>query len=59
MGQGRVLLDAGDDVASEVGVMTCKLVRKGWKDVFEFPPVKVIPGTEEASTEGSISGNRV
>jgi hypothetical protein len=31
---------------------------QGWKDVFELSSVEVISGTEEAGTEGSISGNR-
>ena len=59
MGQGWVLLDNPDNVASEVGVITCKLICKGGKDVFELPSVEVIPGTEEAGTKKSIIGNQV
>jgi hypothetical protein len=57
VGQGRVFLDTCDDIVSEVGVVACKLMCKGWKDVFEFSSVEVIPGAEEAGTEGSISSN--
>jgi hypothetical protein len=59
VGEGRVLLDTRDDVASEEGVAACELVGKGGKDVFEFPSVEVIPGTEEAGAEESIVGNRI
>ena len=57
MGYGGVILDDRDDVASKVGIMTCKLVCKGGKDVLEFLSVKVIPGTEEAGTKESLFGN--
>ena len=57
MGYGGVVLDDGDNVTLEVGIMTSKLVCKGGKDVFEFLSVKVIPGTEEAGTKESLFGN--
>ena len=44
-------------MASKVGVMACKLVCKGGKDVLEFPSVKVVPGTEKASTKELLIGN--
>ena len=53
-----MLFRSGDDVASEVGVAGCELIRKGGKDIFEFSSFEVIPGTEEAGTKKSISGNR-
>ena len=59
MGQSRVLPDSGNDVVSKAGVVTCKLVCKGWKDVFEFPSVKVILGTEKAGTKDSIISNHI
>ena len=59
MGYSRVILDSGDDVASEVRVAACKLVCKGGKDVLELPPVEIVPGTEKASTEGSFTGNQL
>ena len=34
--------------------MACKLVCKGGENVFEFSSVKVIPGTEKASTKETI-----
>ena len=58
MGKGGVPLDTGNDVTSEVGVAACELVCKGGENVFEFPSIKVIPGTEEAGAEESIGGNR-
>ena len=58
MGDGRVFLDTRDDMALEVGVATCELVRKGGKDLFELSSFEVISGTEEAGTKESISGNR-
>ena len=57
MGNGGVLLDGTGDVSSEVGEMAGKLVCKGWKDLFEFPSVKIIPGTEKASTKYPLLGN--
>ena len=57
MGQGRILLDNPNDMASEEGVATCELTCKGGEDIFEFSSIKVIPGTEEASAEESIAGN--
>ena len=54
MGYGGVLLDNPDDVVPEVGVVACKLVCKGGKDVFEFLSVKLIPRTEEAGTKESL-----
>jgi hypothetical protein len=57
MGYGGVILDDRDNVALEVGITICKLVCKGGKDFFEFLSVKVIPGTEEASTKESLFGN--
>ena len=59
MGQGGVLLDCTDNMALEVGIVTCKLVCKSRKDVFELPSIKVIPGTEKASTKKSLIGNNV
>ena len=59
MGEGGVFLNAGDDVASDVGVAARKLVCKGGKDVSEFCSVEVISGTEEAGTEESIFGDHV
>ena len=57
MGKGRVLLETSDDVASEVGVVTCKLISKGGEDVLELSSFNVIPGTEEAGTKEPIIGN--
>ena len=57
MGYGGVVLDNGDNMVLEVGIMTCKLVCKGGEDVLEFLSVKIIPGTEEAGTKESLSGN--
>ena len=57
MGQGGIVLEDGDDVGLKEGVIICKLVGKGGKDVLEFPPVKVIPGTEEASAKETFFGN--
>ena len=57
MGQSRVLFDNPDNVVLEVGVMICKLVGKGGEDVFEFPPVEVISGTEEAGTQEPLIVN--
>ena len=57
MGQGGVPLDGSDDVVSEMGIVTCKLVCDGGEDIFEFPSVKVVSGTEEAGTKDSLSGN--
>ena len=59
MGQGGILLDCIDDVALEVGIVTCKLVCKGRKDVFELSSIKVIPGTKKASAKKSLIGNNV
>jgi hypothetical protein len=59
VGQGWVLLDNPNDVASEVGVTACKLICKGGKDVSELPSVEVISGTEKTGTEGSMAGNCV
>jgi hypothetical protein len=58
VGEGRVFLDAGDDVGSEVGVAACELVCKGGEYSLEFSSIEIIPGTEEAGPEGSIGGNR-
>jgi len=55
--QGGVILEDCDNVALKVGVIICKLVGKGGKDVLEFPPVKVVPGTEEAGTKETCFGN--
>jgi len=57
VGYGGVILDDWDNMALEVGIMTCKLVCKGGEDMLEFLPVKVIPGTEEAGTKESLFGN--
>ena len=59
MSKGGIILDNGDNVALKVGIVMCKLVCKGWKDVFEFPSVKVIPGTEKAGTKDSIISNHI
>ena len=56
VGYGGVLLDDVDDAVPEAGITACELVCKGRKDILEFPSVKVIPGTEEAGAEGSITG---
>jgi hypothetical protein len=56
MSYGRVFLDGVDDVVSKVGITTGELVCKGWKDIFEFPSVKKIPGTEKAGAEESAIG---
>ena len=58
MGLGRLLLYSSDNTALKVGVTACKLICKGGKDVLELPPVEVIAGTEEASTEESHIGDR-
>ena len=58
MGQGRILLDYPNDAASKVGIMACKLVCKCGEDVPELPSVKVVSGTEEASTKESIIENQ-
>ena len=57
MGYGRFIFDDGDDITLEVRVITCKLVCKGGKDIFEFLLVEVFSGTEEASTKESLFGN--
>jgi len=57
MGYGGIILDDRDDMVLEVGVVMCKLVCKGGKDVFEFLSIKVVPGTEEAGTKKSLFGN--
>ena len=57
MGKGRVPLETGDDVASEVGVLTCKLICKCGEDVLELSSFNIIPGTEKASTKEFIIGN--
>ena len=51
MGNGGILLDNLDDVASNVRIMAGELICEGWKYVFEEPPVKEISRTEKASTE--------
>ena len=56
MSYGGVPLDGIDDAVSEVGIVACELVGKSRKDPFELSAVEVIPGTEEASAEGSIVG---
>ena len=55
---GGVLLDDVDDAFSKAGIMTCELVCKSRKDIFEFPPVEVVSRTEEAGAEESIIGER-
>ena len=57
MGYSGVILDGRDDVVLELGIMMYKLVCKGGKDMLEFLSIKVIPGTEEASTKKSLFGN--
>ena len=57
MSKGGIILDNGDNVALKVGIVMCKLVCKGWKDVFEFLSVKIISGAEEASTKEPLFGN--
>ena len=59
MSNGRVLLDSVGDVGSEVGVVACKLVPKGWKNILEFPTIEVIPGTEKTSTKNPLLGNHL
>ena len=57
VGYGRVPLDQFNDVASKVGVTPCKLVCKSGKDVFELLSVRVISGTEKASTKDPLLCN--
>ena len=57
MGYARVLLDTINNVVSKVGELTCKLVGKSGKDVFELPPVVVMLGTEKAGTQAPIIGS--
>lgn len=58
MSYNGVLLDDVDDTVSKAGITTCELVSKGWKYIFEFPSVKVIPGTEKAGAKESFIGER-
>ena len=57
MGYGRVLLDSGNNMGSNGWVLASKLICKGGEDVFELLSVKIIPGTEEAGTKESLTGN--
>ena len=56
MGEGRIILEVGNNTTSKVGITACKLVCKGGEDIFELLPVEVIPGAEEASTKNSFLG---
>ena len=58
MGYGRVILDDGDYVGLEGGIMICKLVCKSGKDVLEFLAVKVVSRTEKAGTKESLLSSR-
>ena len=54
MGYGGVILDGSDDLVSKLGVMACKLVCKGGKDILELLLVEVISGAEKACTKESL-----